>query len=176
MVGQVEGPGAGRGKWADRAVPQRGWTCVEVQDLGEPAQICQMCETMEIRYVHFMEHPDYPDVLECGCICSGHMEGDLDAARDRERTMKNAAARRRHWPDRVGWKISQKGNLTITVKDYRVTVFRRGQGWGAVVAKPDSGQKVFARRTYPTSRAAQLAAFDRMIIGFPKVSIGSSVS
>jgi hypothetical protein len=164
---QIEGPGSGRGKWAETNVPHRGWTCVDVLDLDEPSQVCDMCEAMTIRYVHVMTHPDHPDPLECGCICAGHMEGDLTAARGRERLMKNNAARRKRWPDRTGWKLSRNGNPTIRADGNLVTVYRKGQGWGAMVLKISTDQKVHARRTYRTSRAAQIAAFDRMIVGFP---------
>jgi len=40
------------GKWSQAGVPHRGWTCVDIDDLGEPSATCEMCETQEIRYVH----------------------------------------------------------------------------------------------------------------------------
>ena len=65
-----------RGKWSQTGVPHRGWACVGIEDLEEPAQFCEMCESVEIRYVHLMEHPDYPETLGVGCICAEHMEED----------------------------------------------------------------------------------------------------
>lgn len=50
----------GRGKWSQRDVPHKGWTCVRVDDLGEPSVTCEMCEFQAIRYVHHMSHPEYP--------------------------------------------------------------------------------------------------------------------
>jgi hypothetical protein len=32
-----------------------------------------------------MQHKGYPEVIEVGCICAGVMEGDILAAKDRER-------------------------------------------------------------------------------------------
>jgi hypothetical protein len=83
---------AAPGKWSDPRVPKRGWECIDIKDLEEPAAICEMCETTEIRYVHVMHHPEYPDTLDCGCICAGHMQGDPVAAREREANIKRRGA------------------------------------------------------------------------------------
>ncbi len=72
---------AGRGKWSIAGVPHKGWTCVDIEDLGEPSAECEMCESQSIRYVHHMQHPQYANVLAVGCVCAGHMEGDLAASR-----------------------------------------------------------------------------------------------
>lgn len=96
----LEGPSGGFGKWSEAGVPHRGWSCVDIEDLGAPDHICEMCERQEVRYVHHMQHPDYPNVLRCGCICAGHMEEDLARAHRRETTLRSAARRRRTWPDR----------------------------------------------------------------------------
>ena len=76
----------GSGKWGRPGVPQKGWTCVGIEDLEEPSAVCEMCETQEIRYVHYMEHSHYPDQLGVGCVCAGHMEEDYEGARRRDRT------------------------------------------------------------------------------------------
>jgi hypothetical protein len=86
-----------RGKWSDPNVPKQDWICIEMIDHHEPAVICQMCEYQTIRYGHVMSHADYPDTLECGCICAGGMEGDEEAARERERGIKRKP-RREHVP------------------------------------------------------------------------------
>ncbi|MBO1518817.1 hypothetical protein J3U76_04035, partial [Oceanisphaera sp. DM8] len=78
---------ARRGKWSRSGVPHRGWHCVDIEDLGSPQVECGMCESQSIRYVHHMEHPAYPEVLEVGCVCAGHMEEDVAAARTREASM-----------------------------------------------------------------------------------------
>ena len=47
------------GKWSRVGVPHKGWTCVNVEDLGEPEAVCEMCEIQQIRYVHWMEHQTF---------------------------------------------------------------------------------------------------------------------
>jgi hypothetical protein len=88
------------GKWSQPGVPHKGWTCVDIEDLGEPSAVCEMCETQEIRYVHHMEHPNYVGSLGCGCICAGRMEEDYEGARRREQAFRNAAGRRQRWLSR----------------------------------------------------------------------------
>lgn len=152
----------GWGKWAQAGVPHRGWTCVGIEDLGEPSATCQMCERMTIRYVHYMEHPDY-DTLLCGCVCAGHMEEDLQRARHRESILKLNLARRDRWLGRRGWRRTRNGNWMIVTDAFRITIFRKGDGWSGVIVHPPTQRTVFARRTYPTCDAARLAAFDGMI-------------
>ena len=98
------------GKWSQPGVPHRGWHCVDVEDFGEPSQLCQMCEGVDIRYVHRMQHPDYPDVLAVGCVCAEHMEEDYAGPRRREEHLRSAARRRASWARR-GWNLSAKGEL-----------------------------------------------------------------
>ncbi len=99
---------AGRGKWSQAGVPHSGWQCVEIEDRGEPLAKCEMCESQTIRYIHYMEHLGYPQILEVGCVCAGHMEGDISAARTRESSMKSRAGKRARWLTRK-WRISAKG-------------------------------------------------------------------
>jgi hypothetical protein len=42
-----------------------------------------------------MEHPNFSAVLGAGCICAGHMEGDVAAAQVRETSMKKRIDRLR---------------------------------------------------------------------------------
>jgi hypothetical protein len=149
------------GKWSQVGVPHRGWTCVDVGDLGSPDAECEMCETTSIRYVHYMEHPNYPDRLGVGCICAGNMEGSLRASRARESAMKSRASKRERWLTRT-WKTSTKGNLTIVSDGYRVTVYRRGAGWGCTVAARDDSEVQHSKRNYETQAEAQLAGFDQI--------------
>ncbi len=147
---------SGTGKWAEHGVPHKGWTCVDMEDLLEPIEICEMCEAQEIRYVHTMAHPDYPEELRCGCICAGHMEESIANSERREATLKNAARRRAAWPRRKAWRISQKGNLVIRTDGYRITVFKKEAGWSAVISNSLTGLERFARRSYASPMAAQL--------------------
>ena len=147
------------GKWSKRGVPHLGWQCVEIEDLGEPSLTCEMCESQEIRYVHHMHHEDYPDVLACGCVCAGYMEGNLAAAKGRDGVMQSRAAKRKRWRSR-SWKVSRKGNDWIKADGYIVTIFRRGIAWAASVKAEDESFDQFIRRSYRTPEAAKLAAFD----------------
>lgn len=152
---------SGRGKWSQAGVPHRGWTCVDIEDLGEPQETCEMCESQTIRYVHHMEHPHYSDVLAVGCICAGHMEGDVAAARTRETAMKNRANKRKRWLTRV-WRVSAKGNPWINAEGYRVTAYQKGGGWPTTVSKRDNSMVHHGRLNYPTQDQAKLAAFDHI--------------
>ena len=78
------------GKWCDESVPKRDWKCVGVDDLEIASHLCEMCEAHIVRFVHTMAHADY-GVLAVGCICAGHMEGDLDSAHRREGALKRGS-------------------------------------------------------------------------------------
>ena len=150
----------GRGKWSQPGVPHKGWACIDIEDLGSPTHICEMCESQEVRFAHHMQHPDWPDVLVVGCICAGHMEGDLAGARARDTSMRNRSARRRNWLTRQ-WRVSAKGNPWVKADGYRVTVYPRGAGWAVTIAFGDEPPE-HSRRNYPTKDAAKLAAFDHI--------------
>ena len=151
-----------RGKWSQAGVPQRGWTCVGVEDLEEPSQICEMCESVEIRYTHLMEHPGYPDTLSVGCVCAEHMEQDYVRPREREKKLKGAARRRKSWASRV-WRTSAKGNDYINTDGFNITVFRRGGKWALSISNRDTGRAQMGSRNYMTEQAAKAAAFDSLI-------------
>lgn len=155
----LEGPSAERGKWSKPGVPHKGWECIETEDLGFPDKTCAMCETVDIRYVQYMRHANYPDVLACGVICAGHMEGNLVRAEVRDKTMRSSATRRQAFPDRKGWKRNAKGNWLLKSVGIRVTVFERNGRWGAVVNHPQV-DSIFTQGTFDTSRKAMFAAFD----------------
>lgn len=153
---------AGHGKWSIQGVPHKGWSCVDIQDLGEPLQTCQMCEKTAIRYVHYMRNSAYDEVLEVGCVCAGHMEGNLHAARTRESGMKSRASKRARWLTRR-WRRSKKGNPWIKADGYRVTIYPKGSGWGATVSKDiPNAIPIHSRLTYRTEAEVKLAAFDHI--------------
>ena len=152
---------ARHGKWSQAGVPHRGWVCVDIEDLGEPQITCQMCEFQTIRYVHHMEHPQYPEVRCVGCVCAGHMEGDLTAARNREVSMRSRIEKRKRWTTRK-WKISAKGFPWIRSDRYRVTVYPKGTGWTATVSTEDNSSVQHCRKIYLTQDRAKLSAFDHI--------------
>lgn len=104
----------GSGKWKDKVTPKEGWICTKVEDLGSPALTCQMCERENIRYTHTMHHNQHTDLI-VGCICAGHMEEDLQAAKERESYLTSRAQRRQKWLS-LKWKTSKNGNPYIKTK------------------------------------------------------------
>ena len=108
------------GKWSQPGVPHIGWTCVGVEDLEQPSELCAMCESTQIRYVHTMEHPDYPETLCVGCVCAENMEQDYLRPRLREQNLRSKSRRRKTWIKR-NWRTSAKGNLYLNTEGYNLT-------------------------------------------------------
>lgn len=116
--------------------PLSGWECKDILDVrgDEPDasyEICDLCDHDRIRFVHVMEHPDYYEKVNVGCICAGIMEGDILAAKERERLMRNRAKRRRNIVNRK-WEKNWQGDyvkmykgreLRIREKDGRFTAY-----------------------------------------------------
>jgi hypothetical protein len=155
---EVAGPHRKLGKWARTVVPHDGWRCTGIADHGEPNHTCDMCEVRDVRYVHWMEHDDYPGVLQVGCDCAGRLGQDPKAAEERERVMRNRAARRAKWPTRR-WRVSQKGNFWVNTAGYRITVWAKGAGWSCTISGEDVATH-YATATFSTPDEAKLAAFD----------------
>jgi len=145
------------GKWSKADVPHASWTCDDIEDLGEPSEVCEMCEKTEIRFVHIMSHPDYPETLRCGCVCAGHMEGSLSRAKAREADMRKRAARRKRFASRK-WKTSQKGNHYWKHGGRLAIVYRKHGRFGFRVE--NERRTVWGPQLYPTEIEAKLAAFD----------------
>jgi hypothetical protein len=149
----------GRGKWSNPDVPKTGWDCVRIEDRGAALDVCGMCESQRIRYVHHMSHPHSASELAVGCICAGHMEGDLEAARSRDRWMTQRSRHRSRWLLRK-WNVSKNGNEWIESDGFRVIVFRKGPAWAGVVNSVDGTYKRFSKSPHPSVEAVKLAAFD----------------
>lgn len=115
--------------WKRDDVPHEGWSCVDIIDLGAPVGVCRMCGYQIIRYVHIMEHPQYRRRIGAGCVCAGKMEGNPEAARERENAFKNRQSRRETF---LGTKLkrSKNGNEYFKYKGNLVTVipdkFKKG--------------------------------------------------
>jgi hypothetical protein len=157
-------------RWDRPGIPHKGWSCSDVEDMGEPCFECELCGYPEVRFVHVMGHPEYAGELRVGCVCAGHLEGDYAAAKDRERGARNAAARRdrlaaRHrraredWADLSRWRVSEKGNYSRRSPAGRVTLFPdryRPGGWKAVI-----GDR-FGSVSYAGPEDAALGTFARI--------------
>ena len=151
------------GKWSSPGIPNKGWTCVCIEDLGEVDAVCEMCETKEIRYVHYMEHPRYQGQLGVGCVCAGKMENDDEGPLKRESALRNSTYRRSRWIARK-WRTSQRGNPYLNTDGMNISVFRKSSGtWGARIIDRSTRREKSSRRIHLTENAAKLAAFDAMI-------------
>lgn len=124
------------GKWSlERDIPKDSWICVGVDDLGEPNAICEMCEYKRIRNVHRMYHHATGLTLRAGCVCAGHMEGNIAAAVQRDRDMQNAAKRlhtRQSYLDKA-WKALESTPVKALAK--LRTIHRNALGLGRKATK-----------------------------------------
>jgi hypothetical protein len=148
-----------RGKWSEADVPHKGWSCSDVEDLGEPSAICEMCESVEIRYVHHMDHPDYPATLGVGCICAEHMEQDYVRPRQREKRLRNEARRRASLPRRK-WLASRAGNSYLNTDGFNLTIVPvsgADGGFRLVVKNLESGRSQRGKETYASVADAKAA-------------------
>ncbi len=135
-----------KGLWKDPKIPKSGWKCVGVEDLGEPSLICEMCQSANVRFVQLLQHDEISGLVKAGCVCAGHLTGDMKAAKVRERSAKSSAAKRKRsltaWIDETKWRRLDTGNFTRKVsKTQRVTLFFRDGGWKWVVDGKFSSQK-----------------------------------
>ncbi len=162
----------GTGKWSLLGVPHQKWFCNDIGDLYPDTMICEMCEKQTIRFVHYMSHEDYPDVLLCGCVCAGNMEGDYTGAKRRETEFKNTIKRRENELKReakkreifpyAGWCYSKRGNEYRDYEGYIITIFPKDVYWSASIKNKYSGETRFSKKPYNTEYEAKLAAFDAL--------------
>ena len=149
------------GKWSQPSVPHKGWKCIDIQDLGEPLEICEMCEKNEIRYVHYMKHQDYPDILAVGCVCAGNMEENTIIAKKRDDFMKSRSNKKKKWLDKK-WKLSKKGNLYIESDGFIIILKNNGSYWSANIKNEFKNINIWSKRKYSTKNEVKLAAFDHI--------------
>lgn len=143
--------------------PVSGWTCAFTNDVaGEEDSTdlatCELCGCPAVRFVHVMEHPEYGGTLEVGCVCAGIVEGDMIAARERERQARNRANRRKRFVQQE-WSTSKNGNQTLKYKGQRVTIIPSKFGGFGVVCEGETvwkhkGQKI------PDFQTAARVAFE----------------
>jgi len=146
--------------------PLDGWYCVDVLDIadedGEVVSFatCELCNCNKVRYIHVMRNDDYFEDVEVGCICAGIMEGDILAARERERLMKNRAKRKQNFPRRK-WKLTRTGNGYLNYKGKRIFINKNTTGRGTYNVFCE-GQTVWNYKGRPIDNflSAAYAAFD----------------
>lgn len=108
--------------WEDPLFPKNGWICNGITDLGSAEGICQMCGYQIIRYVHHMYHQETDKQLDCGCVCAGKLEGDINKARKREAAFKNKLQRKTNFKKKK-WKCSAKGHEYLKIKNHLIVIF-----------------------------------------------------
>ena len=126
-----------------------------------------------IRYVHIMTHPQYDGEIAAGCICAGHMEGDIEAAVRRDERMRKKsgvrrrlAARRKNFPVLKGWREAPNGNMRLQKDGLLFRVFRDWGQWGSLIKNPDLSidDVEWVDGRFDTPEDAMLAAFDTWAI------------
>lgn len=100
--------------------PLDGWFCDHIYDVFAKNEdsnytICDLCGCNKVRFIHVMAHSSYHSTLEVGCICAGIMEGDMNAAKSREKNLKNEMLRRERFFDR-DWKRASTGSYYLKQK------------------------------------------------------------
>lgn len=137
--------------------PLDGWSCVEMIDLEDAEFTCELCGYEGIRYLHKMEHPQYFEFIEVGCICAGIMEGDILAAKERDRKLRNRSKRKRNFLNRK-WKHAVNGNYYLTYKGDKVFINQCSNGYYCFY----QGKKVYQYKGKPIDNflSACYAAFD----------------
>ncbi|WP_021171215.1 hypothetical protein SOV_34940 [Sporomusa ovata DSM 2662] len=104
--------------------PLSDWECVDMYDVAEASNAlctCDLCDCPGVRFVHVMRHAEYFEDVHVGCICAGIMDGDILAAKDREREMKNRAKRKQNYLKKE-WRVKKNGNYVLKYKNEWLTI------------------------------------------------------
>ena len=144
-------------KLKELAAPLENWRCVGMIDGDEADFQCELCGYESVRYVHLMKHDEYPEKLRVGCICAGVMEGDLLAAKDRDRKMKNRAKRKQNFPKR-NWNRLRNGSFHLRYRGKHLFLNEVNGRYNCCCA----GIRVYRYRNRPITDflSAAYAAFD----------------
>ena len=115
-----------RKKLKEWGAPLENWKCVHLIDEEKPDFICELCGCEKVRYVHVMEHDAYFEEVCVGCICSGIMEGDIMAARERDRKMKNRVKRKVNFFKKQ-WKFTRTGGYFLKYHEKQLFINYNGR-------------------------------------------------
>jgi hypothetical protein len=145
-------------------VPHKGWKLVGVVDLHEEKGLnygeyedCQFCSHEQIRYVHILKHAELEDFIRVGCVCACGLTNDYVEPKRRERILRNQAARRSRFPNRVSWRTNRQGGKTMKWKQFRITVGLKKRGFKVWINGVEGG------RYYDEEKAAMLRAYDHVL-------------
>lgn len=153
--------------WDKSDIPHKGWTEVDIIDLGEEAEpgeqieyeTCEMCGNEKIRFVHVLTHPDFNGEMRVGCVCAERMTDDYVNPERRENEVRNRANRKYNFMKQE-WYRNAKGNYVLKYKGQFITVVpsRYGAGFGVYYG----GQSVwdYKGKKIMDLQTAKLAAFD----------------
>ncbi|MDC3959038.1 hypothetical protein [Polyangium jinanense] len=149
--------------WNKENIPQRGWVCIDVEDLEDTIHTCEMCGNENVRYVHWMHHPEHVPDLRVGCVCAEKMADGYEGV-SRERRLKNRAARRakwvkRYWPQRL---ISDRPivvGMQLKTQGYKFCIVPVTGGWRGSITLP-TGRVIQGRRTFNDLNTLKLILFD----------------
>jgi hypothetical protein len=158
--------------WNHAGIPQKGWVCIGMVDLGEDLEdmdadsrrdyyeTCQMCNHEGIRYVHIMRHDNYQEDLRVGQQCAEKMENDYVNPKERETKLRN---RQNRWKNfmKKDWHKNGRGNYVLKYKGWTITIMSSqfaGGGFGVYFGrqshwKDEDGKKIM------TFEKAKLVAF-----------------
>jgi len=98
--------------------PLDGWVVSNTYDCLEEANelfTCELCGSTQVRIVHEMKHTHFYEPISVGCICAGIMEGDIIAAKERERLVRSRSKRRKNYLKHI-WDHTPYG---VTLLRYR---------------------------------------------------------
>lgn len=156
------------GRWTDTVTPKKGWTCVDVEDLGENYEqgtedskntiTCEMCSIANIRYVHIMRHPATDYGLRVGCVCAGKMEDNAEAAKVRDLKLQNRAKRLRAWCEKA-WSKTKNGDDTIKKQGYIFSIHQDAYAWRFAVRNQETHSFVPNSGNCLTKLKAKKSAF-----------------
>ena len=113
--------------------PLEGWRCMDVYDCMDNGQsgslfMCELCGCPSVRFVHVMRNELYFEDVMVGCVCAGIMEGDIPAARERERLMRNRAERKRNFIKHP-WQSSRPGAYARRYRSQDMLILGRGDSF-----------------------------------------------
>jgi hypothetical protein len=150
------------GRNREAGFPHKGWKWVGARDSRdndglsyEEYPCCEFCDKTQIRYVHILEHPNFPDSVEVGCECAEQLTEDYSNPQSHEKDLRNRASRRTKFPDRKGWKVSEKGNPYINYEEHHIIVIQSPKG--DCILRIDGK---LGKIKYKSVKEAQLKAFD----------------
>lgn len=115
-------------KWG---APVKEWECIGVLDSGDDSSVCELCGCGKVRYVHVMHHDWYFENVYVGCICAGVLEGDVLAAKERERIVRNRGKRKQTFLKKK-WMEGNDGERFLMYRARRIEIYVRNGGFGVI--------------------------------------------